>query len=74
MEESNKKYCIKCGAENDVSQKFCGSCGASFDAPSNPIPTASATKWSISPKVIIAAAALVIVAGTTIGLIAYNNP
>ena len=74
MEESNKKYFIKCGAENDVSQKFCGSCGASFDAPSNPIPTASATKWSISPKVIIAAAALVIVAGTTIGLIAYNNP
>lgn len=75
MEESNKKYCMKCGAQNDVSQKFCGVCGASFDAPSSTAATASAAKRSISPKVIIiAAAALVIAAGATIGLISYNDP
>lgn len=75
MEESNKKFCTKCGAPNELSQKFCGSCGASFDTPINPIPAAPVVKKNINVKaVIIAAAAVLVVAGTSIGIAVYNNP
>lgn len=29
--ENNKKYCILCGAENNVADKFCNKCGESLD-------------------------------------------
>lgn len=73
MEESTKKYCPKCGAENSDSQKFCGSCGASFSETVTPVQNTG--KKPVNVKVIIiAAAAVIAVAGTSVGIAVYNKP